>query len=78
MDLNMKERNDKKAWSAYEKDAKKLMKETWKKREQISDRHKKDTPVNGLGLSPEAKEARELTEWYGEEIKKLQIKHGIR
>lgn len=78
MALSMKERNDEKAWAAYEKDAKKLMKEAMGKREKISDRHRNDPPGSGLGISPEAKEARELSKWYGEELKKLQTRHGIR
>ncbi len=76
--MSMRERNDEKAWAAYEKDARKLMEEAMGKREGISARHKKDPPGSGLGTSPEAKEARELSKWYGEELKKLQIRHGIK
>ncbi len=78
MVLSMKERNDKKAWAAYEKEAKKLMKKTMKKREQISARHANDPPAKGLGLTAEDREARRLTQWYREELIKLQIKHGIK
>lgn len=78
MALSMKERNDEKAWAAYEKDAKNLMQKVMGKRDQISDKHKDDPPGTGLGISPEAREARQLSKWYGEELKKLQIKHGIK
>ena len=37
MDSSMKDRNDKNAWSAYEKEGKKLMKEAAKRREAISE-----------------------------------------
>lgn len=78
MGLSMKERNDKAAWAAYEKEGKALIEETCRKREEISERHKNDPRHPGMDGSPEDKEARALTKWYGEEIKKLRKKHGIK
>lgn len=78
MDLSMKDRNDKAAWAAYEKEGRKLMKEAAKRREAISQKHKDDKPMMGLGISPELQEASEVTKWFGKEVKKLRKKYGIK
>lgn len=78
MDSSMKERNDKKAWEAYEQEAKKLAQEAYKRREEIARKHKQDIHPGGLGLSPEDKEAGQITKWFGREVKKLQQKYGIK
>ena len=78
MDSSMKDRNDKKAWSAYEKEGKKLMKEAAKRREAISKKHKGDKRECGMGTTPEMKEAAEVTKWFNEELKNLRKKYGIK
>ena len=52
MALSMRERNDEKAWAAYEKDARKLMEEAMGKREGISARTQKRPPGLRAGNLP--------------------------
>lgn len=78
MDSNMKDRNDKKAWSAYEKEGQELMKETIRRREAISEKHRNDVHGYGMGMTPEMKEASEVTKWFTQELKKLRKKYGIK
>lgn len=79
MALNMKDRNDKKAWAKYEKAAKKLMTEAMKKRKAIEKKYAKTgQPQYGMDGSPGEKEFGEVTKWYGEEIKKLREQYGIK
>lgn len=78
MALSMKERNGKKAWAAYEKDFEKLQAEVLKRREEISERHKNDPPMKGMGISPEFQELGEVSKWFSQELKNLRKKHGIK
>lgn len=78
MGLSMKERNDKTVWAAYEKEGQILIEEACRRREEISEKHKNDPHHPGMDGSPEAKEAGEVTRWFGREIKKLREKHGIK
>ncbi len=79
MALSMKERNDEKAWAAYEKAGKKLMAEVMEKRKAVEKKYKDHVrPQYGLDGDPEARELKEINKWFGEEIKKLQNKHGIK
>lgn len=77
MDSSMKDRNDKKAWAAYEKEGRKLIKEAAKRREKIAKKHENDSPMKGMGTSPEMKEASEVTKWFNQELQKLRKKYGI-
>ncbi|MCD7812128.1 MAG: hypothetical protein LUG91_09840 [Ruminococcus sp.] len=78
MALSMKDRNDKKAWSAYEKEGKKLMEEVMKRRKAIEEKHtSSETTLYGLDGAPDEKELAEVTRWYGEELIKLRQKYGI-
>lgn len=78
MDSSMKDRNDKKAWAAYEKDGQKLMREAAKRREAVAKKHKGDKQTYGMGTTPEMREAAEVTRWFTEELKKLRKKYGIK
>lgn len=79
MALNMKDRNDKKAWAKYKKAAKELMAEAMKKRMAIEEKYAKtEQPQYGMDGSPGEKELGEVTEWYGKELKKLREKYGIK
>lgn len=74
----MKDRNDKKAWAAYDRDSKKLMKKTLKKRSAVEKKYKDAPHPPGLDTDPAEKELGEVTKWYGQELKKLREKHGIK
>ena len=74
----MKDRNDKKAWSAYEKEGQKLIKEAARRREAISEKYKNDKPDYGMGMTPEMEEASEVTKWFAREVEKLRKKYGIK
>lgn len=78
MDSNMKERNDKDSWSAYEEEGKKLMKEAMEKKEAVLKKYKDVPHLPGLDTDPSAKELSDVTKWFGEEIVKLRKKHGIK
>lgn len=78
MDSSMKERNDKKAWAAYEKEGQELIKETARRREIVSEKYKNNERQLGMGMTPELKEAAEVTKWFSEGLKKLREKHGIK
>ena len=73
MVLSMKDRNAKK----YEKECDKLKKEVLRRRKEISDRHKNDPPMRGMGLSPEAQELNEVSKYFSKEIKRLKTKYGM-
>lgn len=73
MVLSMKGRNAKK----YEKECEKLKKEVLKRRAEISERHKNDPPVKGMGLSPEAQELNEVSKYFSQEVKRLKTKYGM-
>lgn len=78
MGSNMKDRNDKKAWSAYEKKGQKLIEEAARRREAIAEKHKNDKRECGMGTTPELKEASEVTKWFSQELKKLRKKYDIK
>lgn len=78
MASNMKERNDKKAWAAYEKDFKKLKAEVLKRRSAIFEKYKAVLHPSGLDTSPEDKELGEVNKWFSQELKTLRKRHGIR
>ena len=78
MDSNMKERNDKDAWSAYEEDGKKLMEEAMKRRDAVLKKYENISHPPGLDTDPSGKELGEITRWFGEKIKELREKYGIR
>lgn len=77
MDSDMKERNDKDSWLAYEEDGKKLMEEALQKRDAVSEKYRNIPHPAGLDTDPSAKELCEVTKWFGKEIIKLKRKHGI-
>lgn len=75
----MKERNDKKAWAAYEKAGKKLMARVMKKRKAVEKKYKDYVrPSYGIDGDPEFKELGEINKWYSQELKKLREKYGIK
>lgn len=74
----MKERNDRKAWAAYEKEGKRLMEEAAEKRDAILKKYGGTPHPPGLDTDPSAKELGEVTEWYGEEVAKLRERLGIK
>lgn len=78
MDSSMKDRNDKRAWAAYEKEGQKLIEAAARKREAVSQKHRGDPRHIGLDGNPEAKEAAEVTKWFSSELKKLRKKYGIK
>lgn len=78
MDSNMKERNDKDSWSAYEEDGKVLMKEALQKKNAVLEKYQNVPHPPGLDTDPSAKELSEITKWFGKEIIKLREKHGIK
>lgn len=71
--MSMKDRNAKK----YKKECDKLKKEVLRRRKEISDRHKNDPPMRGMGLSPEAQELNEVSKYFSKEIKRLKTKYGM-
>lgn len=78
MDSNMKERNVKEAWSAYEEDGKKLMAEAIKKRNLVLKKYENIPHPSGLDTDPSSKELGKITKWFGKEIVKLREKYGIK
>ncbi len=78
MDFDMKERNDKDSWAAYEEEGKKLIEETLKKKDAILRKYRNILYPSGLDTDPSAKELHEITKWFGKEILKLREKHGIK
>ena len=60
MDSNMKERNVKEAWSAYEEDGKKLMAEAIKKRNLVLKKYENIPHPSGLDTDPSSKELERL------------------
>ena len=78
MDSNMKERNVKEAWSAYEEDGKKLMAEAIKKRDVVLKKYESISHPAGLDTDPSSKELGKITNWFGKEIVKLREKYGIK
>ena len=77
MDSSMKDRNDKKAWAAYEKEGQRLVEEAARRREKIAKKHENESQMKGRGTSPEMKEASEVTKWFNQELQKLKRKYGI-
>ncbi len=77
MDSGMKERNDKDSWSAYREEGKKLIEEASQKRDAVLEKYKNTPHILGLDGEPSAKELREVTKWFGEEVEKLKRKYKI-
>lgn len=71
--MNMKGKNDKK----YARDCEKLKEEVLKRRAEISERHKNDPPMKGMGISPEFKELGEVSKYFSKEFKKIKKKYGM-
>lgn len=71
--MSMKDRNAKK----YEKECEKLKKEVLRRRAEVSERHKDDPPMRGMGLSPEAQELNEVSNYFSKEIKRLKTKYRM-
>lgn len=79
MALSMKERNDGKAWEAYEKAGEKLKVEVMEKRKAIAEKYKNVPPPRyGMDGGQEQKELGEITKWFGQEVKKLREQYGIK
>ena len=79
MALSMKERNDGKAWEAYEKAGEKLKAEVMEKRKAIAQKYKNVQPTRyGMDGGQEQKELGEISRWFGQEVKKLREQSGIK
>lgn len=72
--MNMRDRNAKK----YARECEKLKEEVLKRRREISDRHRNDSPPKGLGISPEFEELGEVSKYFSKELNKIQQKYGIK
>ena len=78
MASSMKERNDKEAWDAYMAEGKRLMEETMRQAEALEEKYKDEPRNAGIDGDPEMKERREITRRFGQEVKRLQEKYGIK
>lgn len=78
MASSMKERNGRKAWEAYEKAGEKLKAEAVRKREAVEEKYRDAPHPPGLDTDPAEKELGEVTKWFGQEVKRLREKYGIR
>lgn len=77
MGLSIEEKNDKATLDAYLAEGQRLIEETKKQVESLEEKYK-DKPRNvGIDGDPEMEERREITRWFGREVKRLQTEYGI-
>ncbi len=80
MYLSMKEKNDEKSWEGYMSEKPQLMAEVSRRIAILEEKYQNIDKSISVGLDdedPKLEERREITHWFGQEVKRLRNKYGI-